>query len=110
MAEPAYHLRATLLPDGDRPVDLGVVGGRLTFAPPAGAEELAPPGGYVLAGLVDAHAHLTLDLAGTGLPNGSAELVAANRAAPTNAGGLLVRDIGAVSEAPDASLVNAAAP
>jgi imidazolonepropionase-like amidohydrolase len=94
-----YHLRATLLPEGDRAVDLWVADGRLSFAPRSGAKELAPAGGYVLAGLVDCHAHLTLDAGNTGLPLGSAELVAANRRSYLDAGVLLLRDIGAVSDA-----------
>src|SRR5579884_2422671 len=96
---PRYRLRATLLPEGDRAVDLWVADGRLTFAPQDGAEELAPAGGYALAGLVDCHAHLTLDAGNTGLPLGSAELVAANRRGYLDAGVLLLRDIGAVSDA-----------
>ena len=89
MSGPRYHLEATLLPDGDRPVDLWVVDGRRTFRPQDDAVPLAPPGGYVLPGLVDCHAHLTLDIAGMraaapgpgalggrGLPIGSPELVA----------------------------------
>jgi imidazolonepropionase-like amidohydrolase len=94
-----YYLHATLLPEGDRAVDLWVAEGRLTFTPQEGAEELAPAGGYVLAGLVDCHAHLTLDAGNTGLPLGSAELVEANRRGYLDAGVLLLRDIGAVSNA-----------
>jgi imidazolonepropionase-like amidohydrolase len=94
-----YHLRATVLPEGDRTVDLWIADGRLTFTPQAGAEELAPAGGYVLAGLVDCHAHLTLDAGNTGLPLGSAELVEVNRRGYLAAGVLLLRDIGAVSDA-----------
>lgn len=94
-----YHLRATLLPEGDRAVDLWIADGRLSFAPRDGAEELAPAGGYVLAGLVDCHAHLTLDAGNTGWPLGSAELVEANRRGYLDAGVLLLRDVGAVSDA-----------
>ena len=94
-----YHLRATLLPEGDRAVDLWVADGRLTFTPQDDAEELAPAGGYALAGLVDCHAHLTLDAGNTGLPLGSAELVETNRRGYLDAGVLLLRDIGAVSDA-----------
>ncbi len=99
VASARYHLRATLLPDGDRAVDLWVADGRLTFTPQDGAAELAPAGGYVLAGLVDCHAHLTLDAGNTGLPLGSPALVAANRRGYLDAGVLLLRDIGAVSDA-----------
>lgn len=93
---PAYHLTATLLPDGDRPMDLWIVNGRFSFTPQAGAEELAPAGGFALPGLVDCHAHLTLDLWGKGLEPGSAVLVAANRRDQLAAGVLLLRDIGAI--------------
>jgi imidazolonepropionase-like amidohydrolase len=99
-SQPArYHLRATLLPEGDCAVDLWIVDGRLTLTPQDGAEELAPAGGFVLAGLVDCHAHLTLDAGNTGLPLGSPELVEANRRGYLDAGVLLLRDIGAVSDA-----------
>ncbi len=40
----------------------GISAGRLSAEPIEGAREL--PGGWVLPGLVDAHAHLTLDFAG----------------------------------------------
>lgn len=93
------HLRATPLPHGAGPVDLWLVGGRISFQPRDGAEPLARPGGFVLAGLVDCHAHLTLDPGRTGLPLGSRELALANGAGWLAAGTLLLRDIGAVSDA-----------
>src|SRR4051794_21935316 len=99
MAPRRWHLRATLLPEGDRPADLWIEAGRLTFSPLGDAEELAAPGGYALAGLVDSHVHLTLDFAGLGQPLGSPALVAANRRAQRDAGVLLMRDIGAISDA-----------
>ncbi|HEY0410209.1 MAG TPA: amidohydrolase family protein [Candidatus Dormibacteraeota bacterium] len=89
-----WHLRAVLLPCGMDPVDLWVAGGRLTAEPQDGAETL--PGGWVLPGLVDAHAHLSIDIAGTGLERGSPELVDANLRAHLETGVLLVRDLGAV--------------
>jgi imidazolonepropionase-like amidohydrolase len=79
MRAASYHLRAIVLPNGDRPVDFWIVGGRMTFEPWDDAEELTPAGGYVLPGLVDAHAHLTMDSGKKGLPEGSRELVDANR-------------------------------
>jgi imidazolonepropionase-like amidohydrolase len=96
---PSYHIRATLLPHGDQAVDLWVTGGRISFRPPAAAEPLAPSGGYVLAGLVDCHAHLTMDPGRKGLPAGCTELVEANRRDQLAAGALLLRDIGALSDA-----------
>lgn len=99
MDRPPLHLHATLLPHGDQPRDLWVDGGRISFQPRDGAEPLARPGGFVLAGLVDCHTHLTLDPGRTGLPPGSRELVLANGAGWLAAGTLLLRDIGAVSDA-----------
>jgi imidazolonepropionase-like amidohydrolase len=93
------HLQATLLPHGDRPVDLWLDGGRISFRARDGAEPLARPGGFVLAGLVDCHAHLTLDPGRKGLPIGSAELVLANGTDWLAAGTLLLRDVGAASDA-----------
>lgn len=94
-----YHLHATLLPDGDEPIDLWVVGGRITFRPQDGAETIGVAGAFALAGLVDCHAHLTIDWGRKGLPPGSHELVAANRRDHLAAGTLLLRDIGALSDA-----------
>ncbi len=94
MGPDRWHLHAVLLPGGADPVDLWVAGGRLSAEPQDGAETL--PGGWALPGLVDAHAHLSLDIAGTGLGRGSPELVDANLRAHLGAGVLLVRDVGAV--------------
>jgi imidazolonepropionase-like amidohydrolase len=59
------------------------------------------PGCFAIpGGLVDAHAHLTLDFGGVvGLDQGSPELVAANLARQARAGVLWVRDAGAVDGA-----------
>jgi len=95
----AYHLRATLLPYGDAPTDIWIADCKLTFAPQRGAEELASAGGFVLPGLVDCHVHLTLDFAESGLPPGSVQLVDANLRGHLISGTLLLRDIGAVSDA-----------
>lgn len=89
------RLPATVLPGGDER-DLWVASGVLTSRPQDGAETL--PGRYALPGLVDAHAHLTIDMSDTGLPTGSDELVAANLRAQRDAGVLLVRDIGRVRD------------
>ena len=96
---PAYHVRATLLPDGDQPRDFWIRDRRVTFVPMDGAEALAPPGGFALPGLVDCHVHLTLDFAESGLPAGSAELVEANLRGHLSTGTFIVRDMGAVSGA-----------
>ena len=88
------HLHAVLLPDGSDPVDLWVADGRLTLDPQDGAESL--PGGWALPGLVDAHAHLSIDTAGGGRDLGDPELVESNYRAHLRGGVLLVRDVGAV--------------
>lgn len=92
----ALRLHATVLPDGSERRDVFVRDGVVTSAPVDGAEPV--PGRYVLPGLVDAHAHLTIDMSGTGLPVASDDLVAANLRAQRDAGVLLVRDIGRVRD------------
>lgn len=92
MPSASWSLTAISVPDGAT-VDLHAVDGQLAARPVPGAERL--PGRYVLAGLVDAHVHLALDMSGTGLAPGSAELVAHNRRAHLDAGVLLARDVGA---------------
>ena len=89
------RLPPTVLPDGeDR--DLWVSGGAITSRPQDGAEAL--PGRFALPGLVDAHAHLTIDMNATGLDAGSDALVERNLRAQRDAGVLLVRDIGRVRD------------
>src|SRR5207302_1092669 len=88
------HLHAVLLPDGSDPVDLWVADGRLTLDPQDAAESL--PGGWALPGLVDAHAHLSIDTAGGGRDLGDPDLVESNYRAHLRGGVLLVRDVGAV--------------
>jgi imidazolonepropionase-like amidohydrolase len=88
------HLHAVLLPEGADAVDLWVADGRLTLDPQDGVETL--PGGWVLPGLVDAHAHLSIDTSGGGRELGDPELIEANVRAQLRAGVLLVRDVGAV--------------
>jgi imidazolonepropionase-like amidohydrolase len=88
-----WHLRAIRLPDGALAEEWWIVDGQLTDAPVAGAREL--PGGWFLpGGLVDAHAHLTMNFNGFDLPDGSQELIAANLRAQRGAGVLAVRDAG----------------
>jgi imidazolonepropionase-like amidohydrolase len=52
----AFHVRGTVLPDGEVR-DLWLVGDRVTFEPVADAETISD-GGFILPGLVDAHCHL----------------------------------------------------
>ncbi|HEX8004676.1 MAG TPA: amidohydrolase family protein [Mycobacteriales bacterium] len=91
------RLPPTVLPDGDDR-DVWIADGAFTTSPVDGAEPL--PGRYALPGLVDAHAHLTIDMSGTGLDAGSDALVAANLRAQRDAGVLLLRDVGRVRDEP----------
>ncbi|MYB41997.1 MAG: amidohydrolase family protein [Chloroflexi bacterium] len=95
MPPAAFHLRATMLPYGDTPCDLWVAGGRVRTRPIDGAEPLAPEGGYVLPGLVDAHVHLVTNRDYKDLPAGSREVVDRNRGDFLRRGVLLLRDMGA---------------
>lgn len=72
----AWHIRATRLPHGRQIEEWWIVDGRLSAELVLNAADL--PGGRVMAGLVNAHVHLTLDFAQTGLRPGSAELMTAN--------------------------------
>lgn len=88
-----WHMRAVRLPDGTQPEEWWIVDGRVSDQPIAGAREL--PGGWFLpGGLVDAHAHLTMNFNSFPLPDGGDELIAANLAAQRRAGVLAVRDAG----------------
>lgn len=74
--------------------DVWVVGGRLTFSPPAGAAEVTTVRGWVLPGLVDAHCHVGLG------ENGPVDGATSEEQAVTDrdAGGLLLRDAGSPSD------------
>ena len=89
-----WHIRAVRLPDGERPEDWWIVDGRLHDRPVPGARDL--PGGWMLPGLVDAHAHLSMDFNRAGLRPGSDALIAANLQAQLRGGVLVVRDAGVV--------------
>ena len=54
----ALHLRGIILPEG-RSHDIFVVDGRFTFKPVDDAQTILY-GGYIIPGLVDVHAHLSL--------------------------------------------------
>jgi imidazolonepropionase-like amidohydrolase len=96
MNSPPYHLTATLLPFGTSPIDLWVVDGRITLSPQVGARDLAAPGGYVTAGLVDAHTHLHFVREPHARRGRS--VVDDNRRRHLHAGTLLIRDLGATSD------------
>jgi len=87
----ALHIRGVMLPEGTQK-DLFVVDGRITFTPPLSATTVLD-GGYVIPGLVDAHAHL--GLASPAPPNAAPEQhVKASARAHLDAGVLLVREPG----------------
>jgi imidazolonepropionase-like amidohydrolase/ectoine hydroxylase-related dioxygenase (phytanoyl-CoA dioxygenase family) len=94
---PRFHLRATLLPGGDA-ADLWIQGGRLRFDKVEGAEELALPGGFVLPGLVDSHAHISYPHE-RGAPVDTPAWMNARRAEYASTGVLVLRDMGAVDDA-----------
>lgn len=88
-----WHLRAVRLPEGTEAEEWWITDGKLSDVPIAGAREL--PGGWFLpGGLVDAHAHLTMNFNGFALRDGSNDLIAANMAAQRAAGVLVLRDAG----------------
>jgi imidazolonepropionase-like amidohydrolase len=86
-----FHLRGHVLPEGGIR-DVWVVDGRVTFEQVDGAETLVD-GGWLLPGLVDAHAHLALASPG-GADAPAEERVAASARAQLSAGVLLVREPG----------------
>jgi imidazolonepropionase-like amidohydrolase len=88
-----WHLAAVRLPDGAEPEECWIVDGQISDTPAPGAHDL--PGGWFLpGGLVDAHAHLTMNFNGFALHDGSDDLIAANLAAQRAAGVLALRDAG----------------
>ena len=86
----AYHIQASN-------IELWVRDGRVTFAPQDDAVFLS--GAFAIAGLVDCHAHSTLDVSGRGFATGSRELVDANVRDYFTAGVTAIRDAGGVSMA-----------
>jgi hypothetical protein len=92
MESSSWIVRAVRLGEGDEP-ELAIVDGCFAAQPAAGAEVL--PGRFVLAGLVDAHAHVSLDLGGPGRAPGSAEVIADSLRSCLHSGVLLARDAGA---------------
>jgi imidazolonepropionase-like amidohydrolase len=90
------HIRGTILPDGVER-DVFVFDGRLTFEADADAETILD-GGYLIPGLVDAHAHLSF-----ASPAGDdatwADKASASAALQLEAGVLVIRDPGGVDGA-----------
>src|SRR3954447_12951689 len=92
----ALHLRGVLLPEG-RERDLFVVGGRITFQAPDRVATVLD-GGYIIPGLVDAHAHL--GLASPARPDASPEERArASARVQLAAGVLAIREPGGPNRA-----------
>lgn len=93
-AEGPWHLHGVLLPVGTAPQHVWVANGRVVDRPVPDARDL--PGGWILpGGLVDAHAHLTMNF-GRVMPHddGTEALMAANAGAQRRAGVLALRDAG----------------
>ena len=86
----ALHVRGRVLPGADVR-DVFIVDGKFTFAPQADARTLLD-GGYLLPGLVDAHAHLQLASPSPNAPPRKAAEASAR--AHLNAGVLVVREPG----------------
>ncbi|HET7476394.1 MAG TPA: amidohydrolase family protein [Dermatophilaceae bacterium] len=87
------HLRGGILLGAQEVRDeLWVVGGRITYAAPAG--EWQTVSGYVLPGLVDAHCHVGLDRGGAVDRATTEQQALADR----DAGTLLVRDAGSPAD------------
>jgi imidazolonepropionase-like amidohydrolase len=82
-----WILPDTLLPDGER-ASWWVREGRLTSTPVDGAEPL--PGRFALPGLVDAHAHTSVEPGGPGTLDGTVARIRAMR----DMGVLVIRDVG----------------
>jgi imidazolonepropionase-like amidohydrolase len=85
----SWRVRGTLLPSGD-PID-GSVTAEGHWAPGLAVDAEPLPGGFVLAGLVDAHCHLSV---GPGPVALGLEQARANLAALAAAGVTVVRDTG----------------
>ncbi len=89
------HLTGPVLvgPDDVRP-QAWVVGGRITYAAPAGDHDVTTVPGWVLPGLVDAHSHIGLGAHGA-VDDATAE---AQAVADRDAGALLLRDAGSPAD------------
>lgn len=88
----ALHVRGRGLPDGER-IQWWIADGILTSTPVAGAETVFD-GGWIIAGLVDAHCHVGLG------PHGPVGIEEATTQAETerDVGALLLRDCGSPTD------------
>jgi imidazolonepropionase-like amidohydrolase len=89
------HLRGPILagPDDVR-AQAWVVGGRITYAPPAGSHDVRSVDGWVVPGYVDAHCHVGLDAQGAV----DRETAEAQALADRDHGTLLIRDAGSPAD------------
>ena len=95
MVSPVLHIKGSVLV-GPQEVrdDLWVVGGQITYDAPSAGADVQTVAGWVLPGLVDAHAHVGLDAMG------AVDDVTSEMQAITNRdiGTLLVRDAGSPAD------------
>ncbi|WP_326795196.1 amidohydrolase family protein [Streptomyces sp. NBC_01808] len=92
---PVLRVRGRVLTGREEVRDeLWVVGGRVTFTPPAAALEVVDIEGWALPGLVDAHCHVGLDA------HGAVDDATSEKQARTEreAGALLLRDAGSAAD------------
>ncbi|MFW6718940.1 amidohydrolase family protein [Streptomyces sp. MAR4 CNY-716] len=92
---PVLRVRGRVLTGREEVRDeLWVVGGRVTFTPPAAAREVVDVEGWALPGLVDAHCHVGLDA------HGAVDDATSEKQARTerDAGALLLRDAGSAAD------------
>lgn len=92
---PVLRVRGRVLTGREEARDeLWVVGGRVTFTPPAAAREVVDVEGWALPGLVDAHCHVGLDA------HGAVDDATSEKQARTerDAGALLLRDAGSAAD------------
>jgi imidazolonepropionase-like amidohydrolase len=95
MTSPVLHIKGSVLvgPEDVRH-ELWVVGGRITYDPPSSSADVQTVSGWVLPGLVDAHAHVGLDAHGAVDDATSEKQAVADR----DAGTLLIRDAGSPAD------------
>src|SRR5690606_32014995 len=93
-----WHLRGTVLPSGTVPTDLWIADGRVWTRPVEGAEELPLAGGFVTTGLVDGHSHISYPHTPEE-PVDTVEWMNTRRAEHAATGVLVLRDMGAVTDA-----------